>query len=362
MRELKSYLSLPVPPDVLAPLLRLQGERLRSSVPLMCVLTIANAVAMALAVLGDLPWWQQLAPPAIIATVCLGVLARRAASPTALTSPRALDMVRYFTIPLGLIAGAWGVNAFTETERYYCMVAPVFVALGAMIAASGLAAAPRAAIGAMVGAVLPLFIKMMTYDNLGVRAMAAMLVIVTAMLGWLLIDKFRETVAMLAAQIALDKLAREDSLTGLASRRAFTDTLEARLAANRPTTVMLADVDDLKPVNDRHGHAVGDELLRAVGRHLRDAMPRPLLAARLGGDEFALLFDSPAAADLAIDRFRHSPPPPIESLHGTIRPQASMGHASASNGSAEALLDCADQAMYADKAARRATPRMSVRA
>jgi diguanylate cyclase (GGDEF)-like protein len=356
MRELKSYLSLPVPPDALAPLLRLQGERLRAAVPLMCVLTIANAIAMTLAVLGDLPLWQQLAPPAIIITVCLGVLLWRQVSPKALTSPRALDMVRYFTIPLGLLAGAWGVNAFTETERYYCMVAPVFVAMAAMIAASGLAAAPRAAIGAMAGAALPLVSKMMLYDNLGVRAMAVMLVIVTVMLSWLLIDKFRETVAMLSAQAALDRLVREDALTGLASRRALTDVLEARLAAGEPTTILLADVDDLKPVNDLHGHAAGDDLLCAVAMHLRAEMPEALLAARLGGDEFALVFGSPAFADAAVRRARHSPPPAFETAGGVIQPRASMGHASASNGTVEELLHRADQAMYADKAECRAAP------
>ena len=91
--------------------------------------------------------------------------------------------------------------------------------------------------------------------------------------------------------------ARQDSLldglTGLGNHRAFQEELRRQLEhATRhksPLSLLLIDVDDLKKVNDEHGHATGDELLSAVGRIAMSAIRRGDRAFRVGGDEFAVV-------------------------------------------------------------------------
>ena len=103
--------------------------------------------------------------------------------------------------------------------------------------------------------------------------------------------------------VAREQLAREntelarrvatDALTGVASRawweERMADDAQAGDAAPRPMTVVVVDLDDLKAVNDAHGHAAGDALLRACARLLREAAGQGNQVARIGGDEFAVL-------------------------------------------------------------------------
>lgn len=83
-----------------------------------------------------------------------------------------------------------------------------------------------------------------------------------------------------------------DSLTGLPNRRHFFSTLEAMVSAapesGTPVFVGIIDLDGFKPVNDLHGHAIGDALLVEVGQRIRTVCPPAYVVARLGGDEFAL--------------------------------------------------------------------------
>ena len=85
-------------------------------------------------------------------------------------------------------------------------------------------------------------------------------------------------------------LARHDPLTGLPNRRRLRELADAIRADGRSGAVLLfLDLDGFKVVNDRHGHAVGDELLRIVAERLRASVPETEVVARLGGDEFAVL-------------------------------------------------------------------------
>jgi diguanylate cyclase (GGDEF)-like protein len=87
-----------------------------------------------------------------------------------------------------------------------------------------------------------------------------------------------------------------DPLTKLANRTYFAERLESELhrasRANRPATIAMIDIDHFKVVNDTHGHAAGDFMLRYVADELRRSIRKDDLVARLGGEEFAmLLFD-----------------------------------------------------------------------
>jgi len=84
-----------------------------------------------------------------------------------------------------------------------------------------------------------------------------------------------------------------EPLTGLSNRRHFLERLQAELAAavrhGRPVSVLLADVDHFKRVNDAHGHLAGDEVLRMVARVLQGAVRKEDVVARFGGEEFVVL-------------------------------------------------------------------------
>ncbi len=92
----------------------------------------------------------------------------------------------------------------------------------------------------------------------------------------------------------LEWAARHDALTGLANRAVLDSTLKSLLgdgAEPTPTALMLLDLDDFKPVNDRHGHAAGDAMLRAVAQAIQSCVRSGDVVARLGGDEFAVVLN-----------------------------------------------------------------------
>jgi diguanylate cyclase (GGDEF)-like protein len=99
----------------------------------------------------------------------------------------------------------------------------------------------------------------------------------------------------------LSVLSRTDSLTGCLNRRGFTERLDAELArAGREggeVALVQLDLNGFKAVNDEHGHAAGDEMLRWVGATLHGLLRASDVTGRLGGDEFALLLPGLGAVD-----------------------------------------------------------------
>jgi len=99
----------------------------------------------------------------------------------------------------------------------------------------------------------------------------------------------------------LELLSTRDSLTGLANHRVFYDTLERELAlasrSGHPVSLLFLDLDRFKDLNDRRGHLEGDELLRVVGRTIRDSVRLPDTACRYGGDEFAIIMPATTASE-----------------------------------------------------------------
>jgi diguanylate cyclase (GGDEF)-like protein len=154
--------------------------------------------------------------------------------------------------------------------------------------------------------------------------------------------------------------AEVDPLTGLANRRAFNRTLEHELARSqrtgRPCSLVLVDLDDFKLLNDRHGHAVGDEALKLVADVLRAGIRTIDLAARLGGEELAVLLPETAAdqAVVVAERLRVT----LERAQlvgtdgGTVGVTGSLGVADTEVAPGmEALVKAADEALYAAKRA-----------
>lgn len=148
-----------------------------------------------------------------------------------------------------------------------------------------------------------------------------------------------------------------DTLTGLANRRVFAETLARFLGeeCGPPLTVVFCDVDRFKSVNDALGHAAGDELLVAVGHRLTHCVRSDDLVARLGGDEFTVLMtdvDELWSPDVFASKVREAMDEPISIDGSQVVVRLSMGAVTATPGHATVkdVLRRADAAMYDAKA------------
>jgi diguanylate cyclase (GGDEF)-like protein len=162
-------------------------------------------------------------------------------------------------------------------------------------------------------------------------------------------------------------LAYYDALTGLPNRLLFFDRLEVALTQARRDRLGLAvlflDLDHFKGVNDRFGHAAGDQLLKEVAARLRRGIRAGDTVARLAGDEFTLLLpgiDSPETAGRVAAKLLERVRPPVRLGEQEVRVTASAGISlfPAHADGAEALVKRADAAMYAAKQAGRDTHRL----
>ena len=110
----------------------------------------------------------------------------------------------------------------------------------------------------------------------------------------------------------LSSMAAHDGLTGLLNHRSFhlrlADELARAQRTSTPLALVLVDLDHFKEINDRHGHLVGDEVLRSVAEVLVDVARETDVVARVGGEEFCMLLPdtSPAAARVPAERLRET--------------------------------------------------------
>jgi diguanylate cyclase (GGDEF)-like protein/PAS domain S-box-containing protein len=168
---------------------------------------------------------------------------------------------------------------------------------------------------------------------------------------------------------ALRVRATFDELTGCHNRGSVMQALQAHITTQQRRSdraVLFVDLDGFKAVNDRLGHAAGDELLRVVARELRDASRGHDLVGRLGGDEFLVVCpdigsgeNGLALAERIADRLRG----PLALAAGEVTVQVSIGVAWSAGDAwdADALVDAADRAMYESKRERRRIARLAPR-
>jgi diguanylate cyclase (GGDEF)-like protein len=152
------------------------------------------------------------------------------------------------------------------------------------------------------------------------------------------------------------RLSAVDDLTGLFTRTTFFNALEREIArsdrSGRAFCLVMLDLDDLKAVNDRHGHQAGDSLLQAVAECVRSGVRRIDVAARYGGDEFIALLPEtdPTGGWVLAEKIRLGVAE--RAISGSeLRPTVSVGVVSypLDGRSADTLMIAADRAMYASK-------------
>lgn len=164
-----------------------------------------------------------------------------------------------------------------------------------------------------------------------------------------------------------------DELTGLPNRRSLTAALARELELGSPVTIMFADLDRFKAVNDTQGHEAGDQVLIEVARRLRqsvrdsdvvvratetpggqDEMTSPV--GRLGGDEFVIVVSrvTDDVAEALTQRMRQAIEEPIETSRGVATVGVSVGWThSEPDDDIDSVLGRADQAMYSEKLSKR---------
>lgn len=173
------------------------------------------------------------------------------------------------------------------------------------------------------------------------------------------------TAELEAANSRLKGLSSSDALTGIANRRQFDEALARRWTnekfRNEPVSVILIDIDYFKLFNDSYGHQAGDACLQRVARALSECATRPQdLVARFGGEEFVAVLGDTGTDNALIVAARMRKV--IESLaiahpdseHGLVTVSCGVATSIPANGpDAQSLLESADQALYAAKAAGR---------
>jgi diguanylate cyclase (GGDEF)-like protein len=208
------------------------------------------------------------------------------------------------------------------------------------------------------------------YLNQSVRALVGMVLLFAVYLVYQqlqvvrlrnqLADQIQSLAKVESLATEVYKLAALDQLTGLYNRRSGEQRLSQEMSRaqrhGRPLTVLLMDIDGLKQVNDTHGHATGDLVLKGFAERLQRAIRGSDLAVRLGGDEFMVLLPECRAEEV-----RHvlSRVEGLELEYGgqMIRCQFSRGWTDFKLGETpQEFLKRADDALYADKRAGKNIP------
>jgi diguanylate cyclase (GGDEF)-like protein len=191
-------------------------------------------------------------------------------------------------------------------------------------------------------------------------------------LGEALPEEDVKVVELLAAAVAValqnahlyqetQRLATTDALTGLSNYRHFHDLLSLEVQRARrmdyPVGLIIMDLDHFKLVNDRHGHPMGDVVLRQVADQLRKRLRRTDVVGRLGGEEFGAILPGDGLAEVAIvaEKLRRAVEelPPLRGGMTSSFTSVTLSLGGASLGAevvaAELLVSCADQALYEAK-------------
>jgi diguanylate cyclase (GGDEF)-like protein len=151
-----------------------------------------------------------------------------------------------------------------------------------------------------------------------------------------------------------ERLSRTDPLTGLANRRAFYEA--ASRLGDGVLALVIADIDRFKGINDRYGHAAGDEIIKRVATRMSEDLGDLGVVARLGGEEFALIGADLARTDIyaRLQTFRRRLAEETAIVDGAaVTATVSIGFATRAGLGFDALYAAADKALYVAKSAGR---------
>ncbi len=277
------------------------------------------------------------------------------------------DWERLFAYSFILAGLCWGVGGWLLLPEDFAYRAMIFFFLIGMASAAVAVYSLHvwAVMLTILALVLPATVDFALRDSMPERlmAIAAILFMIVAYRSLRITNHFVQHSHSLSYELQKAKeqaetLARTDFLTGMNNRRSFYDLCETpfRLARRhgQDLAVILFDIDRFKKINDAHGHAVGDEVIRSLARIVASTGRESDVAGRVGGEEFAILLpqtNAKNAQELA-ERLREQMEQSVVHLdHGEVKFTASFGVVQMGAGceSLEALVAAADGAMYEAK-------------
>jgi diguanylate cyclase (GGDEF)-like protein len=369
---LKTVLS---PPDDNPELLQAKFAAFSRQVPIMYALVVLNTLALAVTHYGRAPDWLTLYLPGVLDAICIWRTAMwwRSRHRT-ISFEQAIRRLRSTIALAGLLGAgfsAWSLSLFSYGDAYMQGQVAFFMGVTAIGCGFCLMHLRSAALLVMALVVVPFTAFLGSSGNVVLASIAINFVIVAIAVTFMLLTNYSEFEqrvnsgsALRAKQAELQAMSdtnlrnsNTDILTGLPNRRHFFAELERRMAvaaadpANKRLRVGIIDLDGFKPINDVHGHLMGDRLLIAVAKRLRARLDPAVFLARLGGDEFVLISDrvtdrqaAVAARKLLIDIFEA----PFEIDDLTVRIGCSIGYAEFPKvaKSAEDLFERADYALF----------------
>jgi diguanylate cyclase (GGDEF)-like protein len=351
------------------PSLRIESDRMRRArILVMALLVYFGIVFLADAVLMAIPlppsskfMTNAICTPNVVIMALLLVSLRRIGNYSVCSAAMVLTV--YFTVLASIcVSGGGGVSCATQLMAAAPLIAYFF---GGVRWGTGMVIASLAAI--IVFALLEMTKFHFSYAL--DAGQTRMIQVVVGIVGLVFSSGMAFSYELAARNLkrerdeehkVVERFAHTDALTGLANRFRFDEALDLRVrrakasASNACFTLCCLDLNGFKPINDRYGHNVGDEVLKVVAERLRRCVRDSDIAGRHGGDEFMLLLDGvrdEAQIKPIAQCVLSALATPIMTPAGELSIHGSLGFASFPDDGygADALKNAADKAMYAAK-------------
>jgi diguanylate cyclase (GGDEF)-like protein len=350
-----------------------QAEAFSRQVPIMYLVVLVNACALAVTHLHSTPPLLTLgALGALFVVSVIRILAWWRARDQEMTPARAEKLLKSTMVAaaiLGVGFASWSLALTPYGDGFEKTHVAFFMAITVIACIFCLMNLRTAALIITACVIVPMIAYFGLSGQLVFQAIAVNVVIVAAAMIRILLTHYKEFADLVESRRALilkarqaqilgeenHRLANLDSLTQLPNRRRFFSELDGRLAdavAGGPGFLVgVLDLDGFKPVNDAFGHATGDRLLVEVGRRLSSFTASAISVARLGGDEFGLITETAMTAEEAaafgkalchVLRQPYHLPGVIAQVTGSI----GLCPWSEGDGDAEKLFERADYALY----------------
>jgi diguanylate cyclase (GGDEF)-like protein len=341
----------------------IQFDRLRQRIPLLYIVLAMISVGAGLASQGDFPLILKFAAPGIMlvasAVRYVTWVRRRGISINGALARTYLQRVNLLSFALMSVCSIWAASSFLVTEESSRALVIVFIFLAASACASSLASLPSAAILSLVVGLAPTSLVMFLSGDVRLIALAACVIAVSIFQSRLIVSQFNEMARNLMLQSELEAQANTDALTGLHNRRAFARMLDERIArcASGEFVIAMLDLNGFKPVNDRFGHAAGDDVLVMLANRLQTACGPGDQVARIGGDEFAIIFGESNGGLVIEERISAigrvlAEPYQIDGQQVFVSASIGTARFPTVANTATGLLDAADAALYIIKSGR----------
>ena len=357
-------------------LLKAQFAIFTRHIPLMYSIILLSAWSLAMLSRSAAPTWLVVYVPVVFTTLCIiRMISWYRARNQELSAEKArLALVRtnWLAAILAVFLGGWALTLYQYGDTYVKLNITFFIAITGVCVVVCLLHLRSAAFSVALLANTPIIVQLTLSNNTHLLFMAFNMLIVTVTLMVVVYVQSEYFQQSVQAKVELETVSKTnldianlDSLTGLANRRQFFATLQSAFEnasdRNERLAVGIIDLDGFKPVNDLHGHYVGDKLLYEVGQRLRAFTKETVHVARLGGDEFAMVIENACDDDKLILMGENicaalSVPFELDDVNVLISGTVGLAVYPTMAQTAQLLYERADYALYHSKRSRRGHP------